>query len=158
MMNTYTPLELDFTNSDLPVEARHEAITTMLHKYECIVDFVKVNGELRSMPCTLMDEFMPAASQILKEDVTDVPPNQGVITVWGTDAQGWRAMRTMNITKVQIAPKKWIVTVEEDPETGELILPFPEDFLEQAGWKEGDTLEWNEEDNSSWSLKKKSEE
>jgi len=158
MTNTYTPPELDFTDSELPLEARHELITTMLHKYECIVDFVKVNGELRSMSCTLMDEFMPAASQVLKEDVADVPPNQGVITVWATDAQGWRAMRTMNITKVQIAPKKWIVTVEEDPETGELILPFPEDFLEQAGWKEGDTLEWNEKDDSSWSLTKKSEE
>ena len=35
---------------------------------------------------------------------------------------------------------KWVVTLEEDPESGELILPFPEDMLEQLGWNTGDTL------------------
>lgn len=49
----------------------------------------------------------------------------------------------------------WTITVEEDPETGELILPLPEDMLEMQGWKEGDTLEWNDLGNGSWSLTKK---
>jgi hypothetical protein len=48
----------------------------------------------------------------------------------------------------------WIITVEEDPETGDCILPFPEDFLEQAGWKEGDTLNWHDNGDGSWSLAK----
>jgi len=48
----------------------------------------------------------------------------------------------------------WTITVEEDPETGECILPFPEDFLEQAGWKEGDTLNWEDNGDGSWSLTK----
>jgi hypothetical protein len=50
---------------------------------------------------------------------------------------------------------KWTITLEEDPETGELILPFPEDFLEQVGWKEGDTLVWKDEGNGAWSMTKK---
>lgn len=36
----------------------------------------------------------------------------------------------------------WTVTVEEDPESGDLILPLPQDLLNQAGWYEGDTLLW----------------
>jgi len=50
----------------------------------------------------------------------------------------------------------WTLTVEEDPETGDAILQFPPDLLEQAGWKEGDILEWQDRGDGSWSLEKKS--
>jgi hypothetical protein len=41
--------------------------------------------------------------------------------------------------------RAWTVTVEEDPETGDLILPLPDDVLIHAGWREGDTLLWQVE-------------
>lgn len=50
----------------------------------------------------------------------------------------------------------WTLSVEEDPETGDGILTFPEDLLEQAGWKEGDVIEWIDLKDGSWQLKKKS--
>ena len=50
----------------------------------------------------------------------------------------------------------WTLTVEEDPETGDAILQFPPDLMEKAGWKEGDTLEWKDRGDGSWSLEKKS--
>jgi len=37
----------------------------------------------------------------------------------------------------------FIVNIEEDEE-GNLILPIPDKMLEQLGWKEGDTLVWEE--------------
>ena len=49
---------------------------------------------------------------------------------------------------------RWTITVEEDPETGELILPLPEDMLKLQGWVEGDTLEWIDNEDGSWSLQK----
>ena len=49
---------------------------------------------------------------------------------------------------------KWTITVEEDPETKDLILPLPADLLEMQGWKEGDTLEWTDNNDGTWSLKK----
>ena len=52
------------------------------------------------------------------------------------------------------ANNKWTITLEEDPETGELILPFPPDLLEQSGWKEGDSLLWIDNNDGSWSLVK----
>ena len=52
--------------------------------------------------------------------------------------------------------KKWILTVEEDPDSEDCILTFPSDLLEEAGWKEGDTIEWIDLKDGSWQLKKKS--
>jgi len=49
----------------------------------------------------------------------------------------------------------WTIEVQEDPETGDAILEFPPDLLANAGWKEGDTLEWNDNGDGSWSLTKK---
>jgi hypothetical protein len=48
----------------------------------------------------------------------------------------------------------WTITVEEDPETGELLLPLPADFLIMQGWIEGDTLEWSDNNDGSWTLTK----
>jgi hypothetical protein len=48
-----------------------------------------------------------------------------------------------------------IVHVEEDPETGELVLPLPEEVLEKAGFKPGDVLVWKDEGNGAFSLSKK---
>lgn len=56
--------------------------------------------------------------------------------------------------KLNNANNKWTITLEEDPETGELILPFPPDLLEQSGWKEGDSLLWIDNNDGSWSLVK----
>ena len=49
----------------------------------------------------------------------------------------------------------WTITLEEDTETGDLILPFPQDLLDQTGWKEGDVLNWIDNNDGSWSLTKK---
>jgi bifunctional DNA-binding transcriptional regulator/antitoxin component of YhaV-PrlF toxin-antitoxin module len=49
----------------------------------------------------------------------------------------------------------WVVTVEEDPETGELMLPFSDEMLSSLGWKEGDTLTWTIKTNGSIILSKR---
>ena len=48
----------------------------------------------------------------------------------------------------------WTITVEEDPESGELILPLPAEMLAMQGWFEGDTLEWKDNGDGSWTLSK----
>jgi hypothetical protein len=52
--------------------------------------------------------------------------------------------------------QRWTVTVEEDSNTGDLILPLPEDMLSQVGWQVGDTLQWHDNQDGTWSLTKKS--
>jgi hypothetical protein len=49
----------------------------------------------------------------------------------------------------------YIVTLEKDPETGDLILPLPAKLLEETGWKTGDTLDWKDNGDGSFSMTKK---
>lgn len=49
----------------------------------------------------------------------------------------------------------WTITLEEaDDGSGDLVMPLPQDLLDGAGWKEGDILEWIDNNNGTWSLKK----
>ena len=51
--------------------------------------------------------------------------------------------------------KSWTLNVEEtDDGSGDAILTFPPELLEQAGWKEGDTLKWIDQKDGRWLLKK----
>jgi hypothetical protein len=50
----------------------------------------------------------------------------------------------------------WTVTLEEDPETKELILPFTDEILEAVGWKEGDVISWKIDNDGRCTLTKKS--
>lgn len=48
-----------------------------------------------------------------------------------------------------------IVTLEQDKDTGELILPIPTDLLSQMGWIEGTELFWIDNEDGTYSLKEK---
>lgn len=47
----------------------------------------------------------------------------------------------------------WTLPVEEDS-NGEQYITFPDNLLKQAGWEEGDYLEWIDNGNGSFTLKK----
>lgn len=49
----------------------------------------------------------------------------------------------------------YTVQTEEDPETGELFMPIPEEAIEKLGWKIGDVLSWDKNDDGTWTLSKK---
>ena len=51
----------------------------------------------------------------------------------------------------------YTVTLEEDPDTGDLLLPFPDELLERMGWVEGDTLVWGNSDVGIFLTKKENE-
>jgi len=52
--------------------------------------------------------------------------------------------------------KRWTVITEQDPDTGDLLLPLPEDLLEAAGFSEGDDIEWTDNGDGSYTLSKSS--
>ena len=49
--------------------------------------------------------------------------------------------------------KKDIATIKER-ENGELYLEFPDELMDEMGWNEGDTLEWKDNGNGSWTIQK----
>lgn len=51
--------------------------------------------------------------------------------------------------------KKWTLTVDIDSKTNELIIPIPDDCIDQIGWEIGDVLVWEKLNNGSWSIRKK---
>lgn len=50
--------------------------------------------------------------------------------------------------------KYWIETIQED-ENGELVLPFPQELLDEVGWKPGDNLEWVDRGDGTWEIRQK---
>lgn len=50
--------------------------------------------------------------------------------------------------------KSWTIELEEDPDTGDLLLPLPQELLDIEGWKEGDTLDWVDNKDGSWTIQK----
>jgi hypothetical protein len=50
--------------------------------------------------------------------------------------------------------KSWSLTLEQDPDSGDLVLPFTDEILNEVGWKEGDVIEWIDNKDGSWSLQK----
>lgn len=50
--------------------------------------------------------------------------------------------------------KSWILNVQKD-EQGDLFIEFPKDFLKEVDWKEGDDIEWIDNHDETWTMKKK---
>jgi hypothetical protein len=38
----------------------------------------------------------------------------------------------------------YTVQIQLDPKTGEMILPFPQELIDQMGWNVGDQLIWEQ--------------
>lgn len=51
--------------------------------------------------------------------------------------------------------KTWSVYLETDPKTGDLILPLSDEMTAGLGWEVGDTLQWIDNKDGSWTIKKK---
>ena len=49
--------------------------------------------------------------------------------------------------------KQDIATIKER-DNGELYLEFPDELMEEMGWNEGDTLEWKDNGDGSWTIQK----
>lgn len=65
------------------------------------VTFNKVNGDERVMTCTLQEGVIPAATKkdpLSLKKVREVNPE--VVSVWDTNATGWRSFRVANVTNV----------------------------------------------------------
>lgn len=61
----------------------------------------------------------------------------------------------MTKAKSPLDSARYEVLTQEDPETGDLIIPLPEPLLKRMGWKEGDDVEINIDENGNIFLKKK---
>ena len=54
----------------------------------------------------------------------------------------------------KINSNQWVLTVQENGKDKELYIQFPEEAINQMGWSSGDTLEWLDNGDGSWTLQK----
>lgn len=45
--------------------------------------------------------------------------------------------------------------VEYDEKTGDYYIQFTDELLEEVGWKAGDTIEWIDNKDGSWTMRKR---
>jgi hypothetical protein len=83
---------------DLDVDSRNREIRSMLHHGVCEVTFTKVNGEVRTMPCTLDSTLLPP--QPLKEFHETRLYKPETLSVWCLDKMEWRSFRVANVTRI----------------------------------------------------------
>jgi WYL_2, Sm-like SH3 beta-barrel fold len=83
---------------DLDVDGRNREIRTMLHHGVCEITFTKVNGETRTMPCTLDSALLPP--QPLKEFHETRLYKPETLSVWCLDKMEWRSFRVANVTRI----------------------------------------------------------
>ena len=76
-------------NKNLIVEKAKNGVIT--------VRFTKVNGDERTMKCTLLTEYLPNQTDI--EDTT-TRINDNVLAVWDVEANGWRSFRVDSVKEV----------------------------------------------------------
>lgn len=98
---------IKFEKEDLT--ERRTILGTELKDKVCIVEFTKVDGTLREMPCTLDPTIIPPAP--VHETNTDNPvdfpkvkkQNPNTMSVWCVDKLAWRSFRLDNVISVKPA-------------------------------------------------------
>lgn len=79
-------------------EERRVLLQDLLQHETCNVTFTKVDGEVRTMPCTLQESVLPA--RVETASIKSTNPN--TLSVWCTDKQAWRSFRVDSVTRIDI--------------------------------------------------------
>lgn len=81
-----------------------EELQALLQEKVMEVTFTKINGDKRIMECTLQASVLPPAKKdepITQKKVRAINPE--VMSVWDTNANGFRSFRMANILEVKEA-------------------------------------------------------
>jgi len=92
---------IEFNNE---VQPSIDMLRNMLRESVCEVTFTKVNGDLRTMPCTLKPELLPPV--IVNESQEIETPKRKVsdksLAVFVTDIGEWRSFRLDSIHSISV--------------------------------------------------------
>ena len=77
---------------------KNREIRELLYKGVYEITFTKVNGEIRTMPCTLDSTLLPPQS--LKEFHETRVYKPETLSVWCLDKMEWRSFRVANVQKI----------------------------------------------------------
>jgi hypothetical protein len=88
---------------ELDLDARRREMQHLLTEHNCEVTFTKVNGELRTMPCTLQESAIPAKPVDLASKSSEKRLRAlDVLSVWCLDKAEWRAFKVANVKEIRV--------------------------------------------------------
>lgn len=90
-------IQVQDTVADLKGIPTQVELLEKLRKETLVVTFNKLNGDERIMTCTKSFDVIPEEHK----PKTDKEPKEGNVTVWDTNAKGWRSFKYDRVTKVE---------------------------------------------------------
>ena len=132
--------QIEYTNAKIEVNSPYNDGWTKEH-YQKIVD--EYDRKSESLVCNGDD-----SSEECKNSWNDFWEEDGV-SITGNPTASPDMLVLENTVK-----KTWVLPVELDGLTGDCHVNFPDDLLEAANLKEGDTVEWIDNGDGSCTLKK----
>jgi hypothetical protein len=91
-------MEIVYDTVTEDLDSRNREISNLLYNGVYEITFTKVNGELRTMPCTLDSSLLPP--QPLKEFHQTRLYKPETLSVWCVDKSEWRSFRVANVTRI----------------------------------------------------------
>ena len=88
-------MEIAHNTATEDLDLRNQEIRNILQHGVSEVTFTKLNGELRTMPCTLDTTLLPPLS--LNESHKTRPYKPETLSVWCVDKSEWRSFRVANV-------------------------------------------------------------
>ena len=79
----------------------YSAIQEKLRSDRCWVTFKKVNGDMRTMWCTLQKEYLPEQKDI-EEVINKSEDEPKAIAVWDLEKEAWRSFRIESMVRFEI--------------------------------------------------------
>ena len=98
-------MSLEFTYGEVgagefDLATRQKEIHHLLWEHQCEVTFTKVDGSVRTMPCTLQASALPARDAEKLHETRLV--NYKTVSAWCLDKSEWRSFRTANVTHIKV--------------------------------------------------------
>lgn len=81
-------------------QERNQYLRNLLWEHDCEVTFTKVDGTVRTMPCTLRADAMPKREADTLHETRLYKPE--TLSVFCLDKSEWRSFRVMNVTEVKV--------------------------------------------------------
>ena len=149
-------MSLDYTKVWNAMNDLDDTITNYVHIKELLQSYNKKNDKFIECIITLLDHYIDLQDQTFKvawnETVSKIHSSEDEAKDDGMRPWGHSDLEYLIANK----PKRWILPIEQQVIDGvdDYYITFPDDLLEAANIKENDVLEWVDQGDGSWLLKK----
>jgi bifunctional DNA-binding transcriptional regulator/antitoxin component of YhaV-PrlF toxin-antitoxin module len=134
-------MSLDYDKVWNSMNELDDTTTNYVQIRELLQSYNKDNDKFIDCIITLLDHYINVQDQAFK-------------SAWKETVGSMSSTQHSSSPQNTSGDNKWILLVEVDTASDDYFVSLPDDLLERVGWKDGDTLVWEDNKNGTWSLKK----